>query len=134
MARRCCCSILVAVVLCGLAGLVRSGSHAAWLAAVTFESGFIAVGLFRFAFARYLGGALLAVAVLGTLLHPALARVFAGFREVPDRVGLGGQVLGEGPGELVAGQAVSLFGPFKPAGHMLGMGAGVWSPWSSLRF
>jgi hypothetical protein len=73
----------------------------------------------------------------GRARDSAPARAGQGLRrlpQVPDRVGLGGPVLGEGPGELVAGQAVSLFGPFKPAGHMLGMGAGVWSPWSSLRF
>ncbi len=30
-------------------------------------------GLFRFAYARYMGGTLLAIATLGTLLHPAVA-------------------------------------------------------------
>lgn len=71
-------AILVAVALCGLARLVRSGTHATWLAAVSVESGLVAVGLFRFAYARYLGGTLLAIITLGTLLHPAVARAFAG--------------------------------------------------------
>jgi hypothetical protein len=71
-------TILVAVALCGLAGLVRSGSHTTWLVAVSAESGLVAVGLFRFAYARYMGGTLLALVTLGTLLHPAVAGMFAG--------------------------------------------------------
>jgi hypothetical protein len=70
-------TILVVVALCGLAGLVRSGSHTTWLLAVSAESGLVAVGLFRFATARYMGGTLLALVTLGTLLHPAVAGVFA---------------------------------------------------------
>jgi hypothetical protein len=67
----------VAVALFGLAGLLRSGSHAWWLAAVSIEAGFVAVGLFRFGYARYLGGTLLAIIALGTLVHPAVARAYA---------------------------------------------------------
>jgi hypothetical protein len=70
----------VAAVLCGLAGLVRSGSHLAWLAAVMFESGYVVVGLVRFAFAPYLGGTLLAIVALGTMLHPTVAARFASAR------------------------------------------------------
>jgi hypothetical protein len=70
-------TLIVAVALCGLAGLVRSGSHPIWLFAITVESGLAAVGLFRFAYARYMGGTLLALITLGTLLHPAVARAFA---------------------------------------------------------
>lgn len=70
-------TIAVAVALCGLAVLVRSGTHTAWLAAITAESGLVAVGLFRFAYARYLGGTLLAIITLGTLLHPAVSRAFS---------------------------------------------------------
>jgi uncharacterized membrane protein (UPF0136 family) len=68
--------VAVAVVLCCLAGLVRSGTHTAWLAAITVESALVAVGLFRFAYARYLGGTLLAIITLGTLLHPQVSRAF----------------------------------------------------------
>ena len=70
-------TLIVAVALCGLAGLVRSGSHSTWLVAIAAESGLVAVGLFRFAYARYVGGTLLALVTLGTLLHPAVARAFA---------------------------------------------------------
>lgn len=66
----------VAVALCGLAALVRSGTHTAWLAAITVESALVAVGLFRFAYAGYLGGTLLAIIALGTLLHPQVSRAF----------------------------------------------------------
>jgi O-antigen ligase len=70
-------AVLIAAALCGLAVMLRSGSHAAWLAGVTAQSGYVAVGLFRFADARYLGGTLLAIITLGTLLHPAVSRAFA---------------------------------------------------------
>ena len=69
-------TVAVAVALCGLAALVRSGTHTAWLAAISVESGLVAVGLFRFAYARYLGGTLLAIVALGTLLHPQVSRAF----------------------------------------------------------
>src|SRR5215475_4696299 len=69
-------TVAVAVALCGLAALVRSGTHTAWLAAITVESPLVAVGLFRFAYARYLGGTLLAIITLGTLLHPQVSRAF----------------------------------------------------------
>jgi hypothetical protein len=68
--------VVATVTVCCLAGLVRSGSHAAWLMTVCFESAFVAVGLFRFAYARYMGGTLLAMITLGTLLHPAVSRAF----------------------------------------------------------
>ena len=70
-------TLIVAVAMCGLASLVRSGSHSTWLIAVSIESGLAAVGLFRFAYARYMGGTLLALVTLATLLHPAVARAFA---------------------------------------------------------
>src|SRR5215472_7484841 len=69
-------AVALAVALCGLAALVRSGTHTAWLAAITAESALVAVGLFRFAYARYLGGTLLAIITLGTLLHPQVSRAF----------------------------------------------------------
>lgn len=70
-------TIVLAVALCGLAWLVRSGSHGTWLVAISVESGMVAVGLFSFAYAGYLGGTLLSLVTLGTLLHPAVARSFA---------------------------------------------------------
>ena len=71
-------TIVVAVVVASLAALIRSGGHAAWLTAVCTESGLVAIGLFRFASARHMGGSLLAIVTLGTLLHPAVAGAFAG--------------------------------------------------------
>jgi hypothetical protein len=73
-------TIIVALALCGLAWLVRSGSHGIWLVAISAESGLVAVGLFAFAYAGYLGGTLLSLVTLGTLLHPAVARSFAASR------------------------------------------------------
>jgi hypothetical protein len=70
-------TVLIAVALCGLAAAVRSGGHTTWLAAICVESGLTAVGLFRFGYASYMGGTLLAAGTLGTLLHPAVARAFA---------------------------------------------------------
>jgi hypothetical protein len=70
-------TIAVAVALCWLAAAVRSGGHATWLVAISAESTLVAIGLFRFAYARYMGGTLLAIVTLGTLLHPAVARAFA---------------------------------------------------------
>lgn len=67
---------LVAAVL-ALAALVRSGGHLAWLVAITFESAFVVFGLSRFLTARYVGGTLLGIIALGTLLRPAVARAFA---------------------------------------------------------
>ena len=78
-------TVLVAVVVCGLAALVRSGGHGTWLTAITVESCLVAVGLFRFAYVDYLGGTLLAIITLGTLLHPAVSRAFAAARGEPVR-------------------------------------------------
>lgn len=68
--------LMVAVAVCLLAGLVRSGSHAAWVAAVTCEATLTLVGLVRVASAQYVGGTLLAIATLGVLVHPAVGRAF----------------------------------------------------------
>ncbi|HTX85012.1 MAG TPA: hypothetical protein VME44_22740 [Streptosporangiaceae bacterium] len=98
-------TLIVAVALCGLAGLVRSGSHPTWLVAITVESGLAAVGLFRFAYAGYMGGTLLALITLGTLLHPAVARAFAA---APRRLGHAGEnvALAEGTPDAVGDPAI----------------------------
>lgn len=91
-------AVVIATAVAGLAALVRSGSHETWLIAVMAESGLVAIGLFRFAYAGYLGGTLLAIISLGTLLHPAVARAFA-----PMRAGAGQPVqpvLADGAAEL----------------------------------
>jgi len=96
----------IAAAVASLAALVRSGSHTSWLIAVTAESGLVAVGLFRFVYAGYLGGTLLAIITLGTLLHPAVSRAFApvraGAEAAVDRPGLP-----DGAGELQGSPARS---------------------------
>lgn len=100
-------SIVASVALCALAGLVRSGRHASWLAAVSIESGLVAVALFRFAYARYMGGSLFAIISLGTLLHPAVARAFAvapGRRQqVPEQL-----TFADGPADVLRRHALAL--------------------------
>lgn len=71
-------TLMLVAALWGLVLVVRSGTHAAWTLAVGFEIAFILFGLFRFFTSRYLGGTLFAILALGTLLHPAVARAFAG--------------------------------------------------------
>lgn len=97
-------TLIVAVALCGLAGLVRSGSHPTWLIAITVESGLAAVGLFQFAYVRYMGGTLLALITLGALLHPAVARAFAA---APRTRGHAGEhVVADGAPDAVADPAI----------------------------
>jgi hypothetical protein len=69
-------TLMLVAALWGLVMVVRSGTHAAWIFAIGFETAFILFGLFRFFTSRYLGGTLLAILTLGALLHPAVARVF----------------------------------------------------------
>ena len=68
--------LLVAAVF-ALAFVVRSGTHAAWIIALSFEFAFVLFGLSRFFAARYLGGTLFAIIVSGALLHPAIASAYA---------------------------------------------------------
>ena len=100
-------TIALVVSLLLLAMLVRSGTRAAWVTAVSVESLFFLYGLSRFVVARYVGGTLFAFVVVGTLLHPAVARAYSA---VPGRssghqrgeVGFG-DAAGETCGERAAG-------------------------------
>jgi hypothetical protein len=74
-------TVVTAIVLCALAGVVRSGNHGAWLAAVSVEAVLVATGVTRFVYARYMGGSLLAIVSLGVLLHPAVAGAFGRVRQ-----------------------------------------------------
>lgn len=100
-------SVMLAIALCGLAAVLRSGSHAAWIGAVGFEAAFAAVGLVRFITSRFLGGTLFAIVTLGILAHPAVARAFGG----PPRRGSQGfgeaqlSDLGDTAGEALGGRA-----------------------------
>jgi hypothetical protein len=93
-------SILITLGLvasfCLLALLVRSGTRATWLLAVAFESAFFIYGVSRFVSARYVGGTLFAIVVVGSLLHPAVARAYSA---VP------GQLPGHERGEVGFGDA-----------------------------
>lgn len=104
-------SILITLGLvasfCLLALLVRSGTRSAWLIAVSVEAAFFVYGVSRFVVARYVGGTLFAIVIVGSLLHPAVARAYSA---VPGRlpghergeVGFG-DAAGETFGEHAAG-------------------------------
>jgi len=83
-------TLALVLSLCVLVILVRSGARSAWLTAVGFESVFFVYGVSRFVVARYVGGTLFALVVVGTLLHPAVARAYSA---VPG--GLSGHERGE---------------------------------------
>ncbi|MGO8958303.1 MAG: hypothetical protein ACLQFR_13165 [Streptosporangiaceae bacterium] len=104
-------TIVAAIAVCSPAGNVRSGSQSAWLLALSVEATAVAVGLFRFAYPGYLGGTLLAIVSLGTLLHPQVARAIAPApawrRAVRDRSGLARQGIAEATGDVLPRQAVS---------------------------
>ena len=91
--------LMLAVAAGLLAGLVRSGSHAAWVAAVTCEATLTLVGLVRVATGQYAGGSLLAIATLGLLVHPAAGRAFDATARVSE------QSLAENPGGAIGGGA-----------------------------
>lgn len=94
-------TLMLVAALLGVAALTRSGTHAAWMFAIGFESAFIMFGLFRFFTSRYLGGTLFALVELGVLLHPAVARAFSG---VP-RPAEGHPSLRDANGEAFGGRA-----------------------------
>jgi hypothetical protein len=71
-------TLMLVAALCGLVMVVRSGTQAAWMSAIGFETTFILFGLFRFFTSRYLGGTLFAIMTVGALLHPAVAAAFSG--------------------------------------------------------
>ncbi len=78
----------------GLAALVRSASYGAWLVTLGFEACYVVIGLVTFGYASYLGGTLLAIITVGTLLRPAVARVFSAERGEPRR-----RAAGQGAGD-----------------------------------
>jgi hypothetical protein len=104
-------SVLITLALvasfCLLALLVRSGTRSAWLMALGFETAFFVYGVSRFLVARYVGGTMFAIVVVGALLHPAVARAYsAGPGRVPghERGEVGfGEAAGETFGEHAAG-------------------------------
>jgi hypothetical protein len=69
-------TMVLVAALCALAFVVRSGTHAAWVIALSLESAFVLFGLSRFFAARYVGGTLFAIITMGALLHPAVAAAY----------------------------------------------------------
>jgi hypothetical protein len=69
-------TMLLVAGLFALTLVVRSGTHAAWIIALSCESAFLLFGLSRFFAARYVGGTLFAIIVTGALLHPSVARAY----------------------------------------------------------
>ena len=91
-------TLAIVAVLCGLAMASRTGSHAAWVAALAAESALVLFGVLRFMTARYVGGTLLAIITAAVLIHPAVARAY-GSAPQPGQEGLAEEALGEtGPG------------------------------------
>jgi hypothetical protein len=70
-------ALVTAAVVAMLAAWVRSASHLAWLVTLGFEGVYVTIGLLLFGYSGYLGGTLLAIITVGTLLRPAVARAFA---------------------------------------------------------
>jgi hypothetical protein len=68
--------LLSAAAVGGLAAWVRTASHSAWLVTLGFEGVYVAVGLLLFGYSSYLGGTLLGIITVGTLLRPSVARAF----------------------------------------------------------
>jgi hypothetical protein len=87
-------SLLSALAVGGLAAWVRSASHAAWLVTLGFEGVYVVIGLLLFGYSGYLGGTLLAIITVGTLLRPSVARAF-----VPRHVQPSGALAEQGAGE-----------------------------------
>jgi uncharacterized membrane protein (UPF0136 family) len=102
-------SIIMTLVLMAALGmltlLVRRGGQAAWLMAIGAESAYVVFGVWRFVTARYVGGTLMGIIVLGTLLHPSVARAFAAWRHaaVPGGAATGGQDVPAAGDSLLAG-------------------------------
>jgi hypothetical protein len=95
-------TLMLVLAVLALAVVARSGTHAAWLTVLGFESAFVMFGVVRFITSRYVGGTLLGALTLGILLHPAVARAYSG---VPERGFAGEPALGEASADAVGGGA-----------------------------
>ena len=97
-------TLLVVSVLCGLALVARSGTHAVWVAMLAAEGAYILIGLLRFATTSFAGGTLLAIVTAGVLIHPPVAGVFGSGPRRASQVHAHGRAEPD-PGEGELGQA-----------------------------
>lgn len=85
---------------CLLAAVARAGTPTARNVVMFFEVFILAIGLYQFFSARYLGGTLFAIVITAVLLHPDVARAYGC---LPRRHGTGPEAVpSEGGGTLGA--------------------------------
>jgi hypothetical protein len=70
-------TVLLVLAVLLVAWVARAGTRGAWMATFAFECAYFSYGLTHFLVARYVGGTLAAAALLGALLHPAVARAYS---------------------------------------------------------
>jgi ribose/xylose/arabinose/galactoside ABC-type transport system permease subunit len=95
-------TLMLVVALLGLAAMTRSGTQAAWVFTIGFETAFAMFGVIKFITSRYMGGTLFGIVAMGVLLHPAVARAFSG---VPGPADEARPALGEAGADALSGRA-----------------------------
>ena len=98
-------TLMLVAAVAGLALMVRSGTHAAWMTALGFESAFVMFAIVRFITSRYVGGTLMAIIATGVLLHPSVARAFSGAQAGTERSFGSEPALAERGADAVGGSA-----------------------------
>jgi hypothetical protein len=98
-------TLMLVLAMLGLALVVRSGTHAAWVITLGFESAFVMFAIVRFITSRYVGGSLMGIIAMGVLLHPAVARAFSSVSARAGRGFGGGPALGEAGADAFGGGA-----------------------------
>ncbi len=94
-------TLTLVAALCLLAAVARAGTPTARNVVLFFEVFIVVIGLYRFFFARYLGGTLFAIIITAVLLHPAVARAYGA---LPRRRGSGTETIrSDGAGTLTYG-------------------------------
>lgn len=96
-------TLVFVAVLCVLAALASTGTHTARTVVLGFESVVSVVGLYRFAFERYLAGTIFAIVIAAVLMHPAVIRSYGGASPMvadssETAAEAAGGALGESPG------------------------------------
>lgn len=98
-------TLVLVAALCFLAAVARTGTPAARNVVLSFEVFLVVIGLYRFFFARYVGGTLFAIVITAILMHPSVARAY-GFLPRRDRAGAEAAP-GDGRGALAGPGAVT---------------------------